>query len=88
MSRCRRACPSEDQREPDPTSCVASLTPVVARFIEHLTTIPSDKSDDYNSILADKSADYHDTRSVVARFPVVARFIELCLMNQASTMRL
>ncbi len=21
--------------EPDPTSCVASLTPVVARFIEH-----------------------------------------------------
>ena len=43
--------------KPDPTLCVASLTPVVARFIEHLTTI-----------LSDKSADYHDTRSVVARF--------------------
>ena len=58
--------------EPGQTSCVASLTPVVARFIEHLTTV-----------LPDKSADYHDTRFVVARFPVVARFIELCLMNQA-----
>ena len=53
-----------------------ALTLVVARFIEHLTTIPSDKSADYNSILPDKSADYHDTQSVVAQFPVVARFIE------------
>jgi len=33
------------------------------------------------------SKDEEPCRVVVARFPVVARFIELCLVNQASTIR-
>jgi len=42
-------------QELEPTSCLASLTPVVARFIEHLTTILSDKSGDYSATTCSRS---------------------------------